>query len=63
MTDRENQEKSTLKLVFHDTFNDCRVKFNTTLNGDGLEAFYEAFESFLLAVGFMQDSINRRYEE
>ena len=54
---------STIKFVFHDTFNDRRVKFNTTLNGDGLDAFYEAFESFLLGVGFVQDSINRRYEE
>ena len=59
----ESTAPSTLNLVFHDTFNDRRVKFETTLNGDGMEAFYEAFESFLLAVGFVQESINRRHEE
>ena len=55
--------RNTIKIVFHDTFNDHRVKFETTLNGDGMEAFYEAFESFLLGVGFVQESINRRHEQ
>jgi len=43
-------------------FNQRAVEFKTTLGGDSIDHYYEAFEAFLLAVGFVQDSIDRRYE-
>ena len=54
---------STIKFVLDDDFNQRTVEFKTTLSGDSIDHYYGAFEAFLLAVGFAQDSIDRRYEE
>ena len=53
---------STIKFVLDDDFNQRTVEFKTTLGSDSIDQYYEAFEAFLLAVGFVQDSIDRRYE-
>ena len=42
---------STIKFVLDDEFNQRTVKFKTTLGGDSIDHYYEAFEAFLLAVG------------
>lgn len=54
--------RSTLSFTLNDDFNDRVVEFKTTLDGDHIDNYYEAFEAFLLAVGFAQESISRRYE-
>lgn len=54
---------NTLTFILNDGFNKRTVEFKTTLQGDNIDAYYEAFESFLLAVGFAQGSIDQRYEE
>ena len=54
--------KTTLSFTLDDGFNDRVVEFKTTLGGDHIDNYYEAFESFLLAVGFVQESITGRYE-
>ena len=53
---------STIKFVLDDDFNQRTVEFKTTLGGDSIDHYYEAFEAFLLAVGFVKDTIDRRYE-
>lgn len=54
---------STLTFILNDDFNKRTVELKTTLGGDNIDAYYAAFESFLLAVGFVQNSIDRRYEQ
>lgn len=54
---------NTIAFILDDDFNKRKVEFKTTLGGDSIDAYYEAFESFLLAVGFVQNSIDRRYEQ
>ena len=53
---------NTIAFILDDDLNQRTVEFKTTLGGDSIDHYYEAFEAFLLAVGFVQDSIDRRYE-
>ena len=53
---------SAIKFTLDDDFNQRTVEFKTTLGGDSIDHYYGAFEAFLLAVGFVQDSIDRRYD-
>ena len=57
---RAGRDIITFKL--DDSFNGRTVELMLTLGGDSIDHYYEAFEAFLLAVGFVQDSIDRRYE-
>ena len=53
----------TLKIVLHDRFNQRKVVFKTTLAGENIDHYYEAFEAFLLSVGFARETIDGRYEQ
>lgn len=50
---------TALAFLLEDGFNEREVILRTTLSGDHIDDYYEAFHAFLLAVGFAQESINR----
>ena len=56
-------EPNTLKIVLDDHFNKRRVVFKTSLTGEHVDHYYEAFESFLLSIGFARETIDGRYEQ
>lgn len=50
---------NTLAFLLEDDFNGREVVLRTTLTGDNIECHYEAFHAFLLAIGFVKESIDR----
>ena len=55
--------RDTITFKLDDSFNGRTVELMLTLSGDNIDAYYEAFEAFLLAAGFSKDSIERMYKE
>ena len=56
-------EPNTLKIVLNDHFTQRKIVFKTTLAGEPIDHYYEAFEAFLLSVGFARETIDGRYEQ
>jgi len=54
---------NTIKFTLDDQFNERVVKFSTTLDGENIGHYVEAFAAFLLACGFDHETVNNRLNE
>lgn len=49
--------ENSIKIVLKDGFNGRKVTFSTTFDGENIGDYREAFDAFLLAVGFAPGSV------
>lgn len=54
---------SQIKFVCHDTPNERTVKFETTLEGEHIDHYVNAFRLFLLTLEFNSETIDRALGE